>query len=751
MKMTEDALLRLLNAESDAARNFRDDQSQQRTRAIRAYLRKPYGTEQEGRSQVVASDVFDAVEGILPDIVEVFASSDKAVVFDPVGPEDEQGAEQASNACNHVFYKQNNGFLNLYTAAKDALLLRTGGWKWYWEEKRCPTWTTYKNVDELQLAAFLAANPDAEVVDKEEYEPDESQEDGPLPPIDGVQRYTVKIKTVKESGKVRVVCIPPDELEVSRRHNSVLLDECPYVAHVREVTLSEAREMGYDVTIEDIKGATRNNQENDYREQFRDRHVQEQTTEDDSMRRGWLHEEYVLCDFDGDGVAERRKVVRLGQKLLENVEFSHVPIAAWTPYILTHRFEGLSVHDLVEDFQRTRTDIWRNQLDNLDLANNQETVVLTDSQGNPQANIDDLLNRRPGGLMREKVQGAIRPYVERWQGIEANPMLEALEVAKENRTGYTRYSQGLDSDSLNQTATGISKIMNASQKRMKLMSRIMAECMVVPAMRGIFKTLTDYCMEKLSFRLNGQFVQYDPQEWRDGYDMTVNVGIGTGDQIQQGQFLMQLAQAQFALMQSPMAHLIDPQNVYNAQARLIENAGFKNPGEFITDPKTRPPPPPMQPPPDPKLQIEQMRLQADAQKFQAQMGADAQKFQAETSMQMQIDQNRQEWEARQKQLELEQTAQLEQLRAQYAAQQEAQRLAFDKWKAELDANVKLSIAQQPAQDAAPMASKMDELMAYITAPSEIVRGPDGMAIGVKKAGKTFNVQRDQQGRAMGLQ
>jgi hypothetical protein len=314
--------------------------------------------------------------------------------------------------------------------------------------------------------------------------------------------------------------------------------------------------------------------------------------------------------------------------ILENKEVSHVPMAAWTPYILTHQFGGFSVGELVEDFQRMHTTIVRNQMDNLSLANNQETVVLTDSQGNPQANIDDLLNRRPGGVMREKVQGAIRPYAEQWQGIQAMPMLEQLQTEKENRTGWTRYSQGLDGDSLNKTKGGMQMIMNASQKRMKLMARIAAECLVAPMFKGIFKTLTDNCMEKLSYRLNGNFVNYDPQEWRDQYDMTINVGIGTGDEQQQSQFLMQIAQAQATVAGSPYAKkLISPKQIYNVQARLAENAGFKNPNEFWLDPDKVPDGPP--PPPDPKVMLEQAKLQDSQHKAQAEMQMEVQKQQAQ--------------------------------------------------------------------------------------------------------------------------
>lgn len=637
-KMTDAELLSFLDDEARQAHLFNDGELQEeRTRAMRAYTREPYGNEEEGRSAVVSSDVFDAVEGMLPDLIEVFTSSDKAVVFEPVGPEDEESAEQVTNACNYVFYKQNNGFLILYTALKDALLLKTGAVKWFWEKKRTPTFRTYRAVDEYQLAVFLAENPDAEVVEKEEAEPSEEeaaqyqqmaaeQLSQGFMPAEMPKRYTVKIKTVEEKGRVGIVAIPPEELQVSRRHDSPLLDDCPYVCHVTRRSVSDLREMGYDVDASEVRAAVYENV-TDYRENNGGRFDdwEDEDTADDSMVRGYLRDEYVLLDYDGDGIAERRNIVRLGDRILANRECGHVPIAAWSPYLMTHAFSGVSVADLVEDFQRIHTTILRQQIDNLYLANNQETVVLTDSQGNPQANIDDLLNRRPGGVIREKVAGAVRPYAERWQGIEAMPMLEQLQGAKENRTGWTRYSQGLDGDSLNKTATGAQMIMNASQKRMKLMARIAAECLVAPMFRGIFKTLSDNGMEQLSYRLNGKFVQYDPQAWRDQYDMTINVGIGTGDVQQQSQFLMQIAQAQAAVAGSPFAKmLLSPKQVFNVQARLAENAGFKNPEEFWVDPDTVPPDN-SPPPPDPKIMLEQAKLKDSQFKVQAEMALEREK------------------------------------------------------------------------------------------------------------------------------
>jgi hypothetical protein len=733
MKMDNVELLAFLEEESRQARHFTDGPiAEERERSRSAYMRELYGNEEDGHSAVVASDVFDAVEGMLPDLIDVFVSSDKAVVFEPVGEEDVESAEQVTNACNYVFYRQNNGFLILYTALKDALMLKTGGVKWFWEVKRVPTFQTYKAVDEMQLAAYLEANPEAKVVEQEEVNP--TDEDAARAMMEGVAmmpRYTVKIKTIEEKGCVRIVSIPPEELQVSARHDSILLDDCPYVAHVTLRTMSDIQAMGYKVDAAQVRAAQDDELYTGYRGVRRNQQFDVET--DDSMIRGYLRDEYVLLDFDGDGIAERRRIVRLGDQILENEEVGHVPISAWTPYILTHSFSGLSVADLVEEFQRIHTTIMRQQIDNLNLANNQETVILTDNQGSPLANIDDILNRRPGGIMREKVAGAIRPYQQSWQGIQAMPMLEQLQSEKENRTGWTRYSQGLDGDSLNKTATGARMIMNASQKRMKLMARIAAECLVAPMFKGIFKTLTDHGMEQISYRLNGRFVNYDPQAWRDSYDMTINVGIGTGDVQQQSEFLMQIAAAQAQVAQSPYApKLLSPEVVYNVQARLAENAGFKNPGEFWVDPATVEDQPAGPPPPDPKVMLEQAKLQDSQQKAQAEMQMKAQQAQMDAQQKEQMAAQDRQFKAQEAELDRMHQMRMEEMKTHHAERCKAMD-HMAKRGGMVDINEAGEVQTGPSSEQVMLASLQQTLAMLaqsIAAPKRVVRDENGQAIGV---------------------
>jgi hypothetical protein len=436
--------------------------------------------------------------------------------------------------------------------------------------------------------------------------------------------------------------------------------------------------------------------------------------EDESLATGWLRIEYVLVDFDGDGIAERRLIHRLESKILSNEETDHVQIATASPIINPHRWDGLSVAEIASDGQLLKTDLTRGMVNASNLAVNPRKTVLTDAQGAPYANIDDLMDFRIGGLVRQSRPDSIGMEPTPFNATNTLPVLGYVDSMLEKRIGYSSNQSGMDGDSLKvgRTATEVSIQSNAAQQRVKLIARIFAEVLVKPIFRGILKLLTSGEMEPLAFRLRGKFVQYDPNEWRDGYDMTINVGLGTGDKGQQISFFSGLLQHQMGLAQSPFGSLlIQPQNIYNTVSKLVELGGQKNVGDFVGDPQGKPLP---QPGPPPQLQIEQMKLQANQQGEQAKLQAQAQTKQMEMQYKMQTDElqrqlqaqlemirqqaqqqtdaNRQAMEAQSNQMRLQHEAQLAALKEQYAERERERQMVFQRWKAELDASVRIETA-----------------------------------------------------------
>jgi hypothetical protein len=410
---------------------------------------------------------------------------------------------------------------------------------------------------------------------------------------------------------------------------------------------------------------------------------------DDSQRVVWLNELYIRCDYDGDGIAELRKVVIAGNELLDNEEVDCSPFISITPVPMPHKFFGLSIADLSMEAQKTKTNILRAQLDNMFLQVNGRYYAV-----NGQVNLDDLLTSRPGGIVRVDQPNAVGRLDQGMGDMgSSSHMMEWQEMDLEQRTGWTRYSQGNDSKALNQTATGVQIITNKGDMRTDLIARQFAE-----GFRELFemmlKLTSQHQDKKVEIRIAGQWVDMDPREWRNKFDVNINVGLGIGSKDEQVQKLMALGQQQAHAMAIGVS---TPKNVYNLQSDIAKLMGNKNPDKYFNDPEKNPPP--QKPDPEQQklqaqmqgqMQLENMKIQAGAQGKQAEMQAnaqieamktqyqmqaaeadrqhEAQLEQLKMSMQAEVDNNRQRSEAEQKTLEMQQAAQLEQIKAQYADQ-----------------------------------------------------------------------------------
>lgn len=713
-KMDDEKLLSHLNGlEEDSSQFVWGRLGSEREKSMKEYYRQPYGNEEEGLSAIVTSEVQDTIEWIMPDLLDIFTSTDKAVVFEPTSKEDVQGAEQATDAVNYVFHKQNNGFLVLYMAFKDALMVKNCAVMWRKETKRTKVVVPATGATEVMLAMLLQeAGEDAEIesVTAQPQQPLMGPQ-GPIidpftqQPVMGDATFNARISKIEQKTIIKVEAFPPEDLLVKRDWTSPILADCPYVCRNMPVTLSEIHEMGYkDVTASDLNasddagisadGSFRQNRAGSSDDIKTD--TNSLASDDESQTTGFLRIEFVLVDYDGDGIAERRCIYRLKDKILKNEETSHVPIATASPILIQHRWDGMSLAEAVSDLQELNSELTRQMVDSGRLAMNPRTKVLTDANWSPMANIDDLLDSRAGGIVRQKVEGATQEMVTPWVGASMFPMLEYTSTMLAKRTGVSGQSQGIDANALNRGGNYETRVMNAAQKRIKLIARVFAEILLKPTFQGILKLLTDGDMEKIAFKLRNEFVEYDPNEWRDSYDMTSNVGLGTGDKEQQTMVLQAIGQSQAMLAQSPFGKLlITPKNIYNTQAKLVENAGFKNVGDFWQDPGDKLPEP-VQPPPDPQVQIAQMKLQADAQKFQATSQQEAQRI----SFEAQAKEREQANALILQQQNDERDAQRELDKARYQAQLDQAQIELDRYTVDANNQTKIIVAEIQASSRA---------------------------------------------------
>ncbi len=645
--------------------HFDGDLSEQRAKQFNYYYGRAFGNEVEGESQVISTDVADTVESILPAILRIFTSSDDAVQFDPSGPEDEEAAKQQTDVCNYVFYRQNNGFLVFYEWFKDALIQNNGIVKYWWEEKEERTKEEYKGLSEGEYRSVTQGDgySKIEVLKHEQYDdpaalaareimkqqimtqaPSPEQRDQALMMLSQQhipQLHDVELRIVKDVSKICIEAIPPEEFGISANHNHVTIQDTPFCYHRSKKTLSALREMGCpDEILSQLAPAS---VEPDYspeaiaRDRFLDMTWNQTQGLDVIDKWVWVTECFIRIDWDGDGKSELRHIIMPGRTVWINEEAEHINFAAITPVIMPHRWVGRSVAELVMDIQYTKSVIWRQMLNNLYLTNNPRKAVLSSAGGIMQANVDDLLTSRPGGIMREYVPNAIRNEEVPFVAGASFPMLEYMDGLKENRTGSTRYNQGTDANSLNKTARGIQLIQSAGQQRLDLIARIFAETGVKDLMRGITYLLSKFSQKPLTIKLRNKWVDVDPREWKTQFNMTVNVGLGTGNKDIQLQHLGMMHEQQIELIKEGRGYMVSDENIFNLYTKTSEAMGFKHPELFVTDPE-KVPPEAKQKPPDPAA----MKVQADAAEGQAKLKLNAQTEQFRAAAEKELETIRQQ-------------------------------------------------------------------------------------------------------------
>ena len=633
--MDEGKLKSILENEIDNAIGYLDTETTEaRTQALEYYLRQPYGNEVEGRSQIVTGEVAEAIDGALPQLIRVFTQSDDIVRFEPKGPGDEEGAKQATDYCNWVFYAQNPGFSILHNWFKDALLQKNGVVKAYWDVKEDVTKEEYRGLtdDELML---LMADGSREIVAQDTTVVEEVGPDGQ--PI-VMQSSDVIVAKRTQHGAVKVENVPPEEFLISKRARNIA--DSPFVAHRKLVPRSDLIAMGFDPEIvENLPSYNDLSFTNERLARYsRGEQPDEEASLDKSMQEIEIYEAYLRTDFDGDGIAELRQVFYAGSDILSNVETDYNPFHSLCPIPIPHKFFGESLADRSMDIQLIKSTVVRQMLDNLYLSNNARVGAV---EG--QVNLDDLLSVTPGGIVRIKRPDAVVPMAVPSVIAQAFPMLQYLDDAQSKRTGISDMQQGLNPDVLqNVTAAAVAASTAAAGGKLELIARIFAETGVKSLFKGILQLLCKYQDKPTLMRMRGKYIPVDPREWSNQYDIDISVGLGTGSKAEQMTMLQMVLAKQEAILQQfgPANPLVSVGQYRGTLGRFIEAAGFTDSAEFfkevtpeieaqLAQPKQQQPDPTTQA----LIQQSQAQIQIAQQKAQADIQAAQQKAMADIQLQ----------------------------------------------------------------------------------------------------------------------
>jgi hypothetical protein len=579
---------------------------------------------------------------MLPQIMRTFFGTKKVVEFVPKGPEDIALAEQQTDYINYLIQEKNPGFQVLYSAFKDALVRKTGFVKVFWDDSVKATTHEYTGLDPQSYQA-LVLDPNVEIVQESVTMEKIIQID----PLSGEQvemeipaKYDLVIRRLKPKDQVCIEAVPPEEILIARHART--LEDASYVAHRMIKSASELVAMGYDYDeIEEYIGYTGSSLDPEAFEEIEARNPFDNMVYPDRTDSGGKDalyiEHYINYDFDGDGIDERIRVCTIGNGLhVLNVEqWDELPICMFCPDPEPHTAIGSCPADYLKPIQAAKSQIMRDTLDSLGHSIFPRMAVV---EG--QVNIDDVLNTDIGQPIRVRAPGMVQPFSVPFVGKEAFPVLGYLDESKENRTGVSKASAGLNADALqSSTKAAVAATMSGAQGRIELICRHFAE----GGLKDMFKIVNNLVIKHQNaqdvFRLNGKFIPVDPRYWDSDKDMIVNVAISKSSDEEKFAVLTQVAGKQEQIMQllGPSNPLVSLQQYANTLTKFVELAGFKDSSQFFN---AEVPPMPPQPPEEQKPDATEMLAQAEAMK--AQVSAQKAMIDAETDrMKIIMDDDRQ--------------------------------------------------------------------------------------------------------------
>ena len=779
MKLTNKELVSIIQSHRADSLGVEDGQlTNERAEALDRYHARPYGNEMEGRSSVVSRDLSEAVDWAMPAIMRIFTQSGSVAEFDPVSAEDEPQAEIETDYVNQVIMKDNAGWLVLHDAIKDTLLLKNGYVKHWWEETEKVEEVKYQGlvIEEVQKLMQDLQADDAEVTIKGQEEHQIIGAAGPM------SVYDLELKIKRKKGKVVLEAVPTEEIRVSRKCRGSLQDS-PFVEHVTRKTRSDLIELGMSREFVDRLPAYADNITSTQRTS-RDS-VSNETSEfghafnDRSMDEIEYCEAYIKVDWDDDGIAELRRVVTVGNEIPDGEEWNEaIPEVAITGFVakrVPHRHVGESLYDDLADLQLIKTTLLRQLLDNVYSTNNNQWLV------NERVNLADFMVSLPGGVKRiegmEPVQSAVQAITAQPIIQQILPVVDYIDGIKESRTGISKSMTGLDPDSLNDVTKGaFMENMNRASQKVEMITRLIAESGVKEMVLRVHSLLMRYQDKQRIIRMKGKYVPVNPQEWRERTDLTVKVGLGTGNEEDRQRKLMMVADLQMKML-APQG-MVDAPHAFALFSDISKTLGFDMPDKYALSPQSpefqqkmaNPPPNPVvmaeQAKAQAAMQIEQVKSQATGQIEQLRAQAKLQEVQANLELQAANDARDSERES---------------MKAMYEAQLAEKQLELDKYKVDVDNATKITIAEmnrqttldtttqaiqqqageRVASDLAPVMEQMaglgqglQAIHAHITAPRKprkVVRDPNtGQALGIDDGGTFTPVQRGQDGRIEGI-
>jgi hypothetical protein len=597
-KLSDDNIVALIDEQIGLSVGYADSElSTERAKIIDYYngtLPKPV---HEGNSKYVSLDVYDAVESLKAALLETFSAGNRTVRFAAQNEDDVEKAKVCTEYTDYVVHRQNDIYTVMSEAIHDGLIARAGVVKVFWEDSVEYDYEEFTDITDSELNMLLAQDG-VELTDSKTDE---------LGLISG----TISIE--QDTSQVVIENVAPEEFLIETQAKS--LDDVNFCAHRTKKTLSDLRLEGYsekllnkigehsDVDLDtspevlarfDNVGNFRGTKSGGYQEQ---------------VRSVMVHEAYIMLDVEGSGVAELHRVIKAGNVLLLKEKTNRKPFVTFVPLPVPHSFYGNNYADKVVATQNARTILTRSILDHAMITNNPRYTVVKGGLTNPR----ELIDNRVGGIVNVSRADAIAPMMQAPLNPYVYQTIQMLDEDKEDTTGVSKMSQGLNKDAISKqnSAAMVEQLATMSQQRQKIIARNFATQFVKPLFQEVYQLVCENEQQERIVELSGNYVPCNPRDWKEKRDVVIELNLGYGEQEKESQ--KYLALHSMMTNDPNLSKMYQAPNQYALASKIMELTGIKEVSAYLTNPQNLPP---EKPDPAQEMQMQMAQKQLEIQERQ---------------------------------------------------------------------------------------------------------------------------------------
>lgn len=593
MSINKDTIKKQVLAKIERAKNHKDSnikpKDEERLQRFRAD-KKFYESKLPNLSDYSFTDtsVMSAVERMTAAIIKMIFGNQDIGSMKGRNADDDKNAETMQELCNWQVEYANQGYQKFYWWVKECLyqlysvvmVTQKREYEEVEEQQQIPT--------DPQIAEAFMEQCIANGVDITEVEEDTDQQGQPC--------YNVTIKYTKLTKNYPLIeNVPSEELiwlpaktlqesELVGRRKEVTIDylvrnikkkqaDGTFTGMYEKPAVMSLMEDGTNNTLDDGLEATRQGYTDDDTYDL-----------DDPNRKVTIVECFIKADINNDKkledcivtVVEDGNVVIRMEENEDGFPFCIVS-PVFDPYKIVPDISGI---DALAQWQDLLTAIIRLTVQNLAINNDPQQLCNSALFADFNQVLDGdrfiEVNGPPGDAMQPTAEVPLAPYT-----------LQLIEMVKswgEEASNVNRYNQGIDAQSLNKTATGITALINQGSQAMELIMRNIAETGLKALFMRMVYLNQKYIDHDQVVRLTNKDITVNKDNLSGDFDYIVNAGMGAGAKETDIANITQVIQEMPTLMQIGLANL---QNAYNAYKKRLELIGIRNVDDYLIDPSTK--------------------------------------------------------------------------------------------------------------------------------------------------------------------